>query len=81
MENKSVEIDKTGLKKKRCCFEGCRNKTAPFIGHCNYCEQKYCAIHRLPESHACIHIKECRDISFKKNENKLLAEKCVAAKV
>ena len=81
MENKNTDIQKTGLKKSRCCFGECRKKTAPFIGYCNYCDQKYCALHRYPESHTCSNIKACRDASFKKNEDRLMAEKCVAAKV
>ena len=67
--------------KKRCAFEGCKLKTAPIIGLCNYCESKYCLAHRLPETHVCPKMNVCKDIQFNRNKDKLLSEKCVAAKI
>lgn len=69
------------IKKKRCNYENCNNKAATIIGDCSYCSLKYCISHRLPEAHLCTNIQECKDISFKRNQDKLLSEKCIAAKV
>ena len=68
-------------KKSRCCYDICTRKIAPIIGLCVYCEHKFCSLHRLPEGHFCENIDKCRENSFKRNEAKLLSEKCVAAKV
>jgi hypothetical protein len=35
---------------KSCCAkEECKERCAPIIGDCKYCNAKYCALHRLPE--------------------------------
>ena len=83
MDSKMNSQDATRpiIKKTRCACEGCKNKTAPIIGLCGFCNSKFCAIHRLPETHACINMSKCRETHFKRNEEKLLSEKCVAAKV
>ena len=81
MENKIQESNRITLKKKRCAFGECKQKVAPIIGTCSYCTHKFCALHRLPEAHVCADMQKCREQSFKKNENRLLEQKCVAAKV
>ena len=35
-----------------CAVEECKERTAPIIGDCKYCQAKYCANHRLPEVRA-----------------------------
>ena len=67
---------------KTCCaVEGCSAKTAPIIGDCKYCASKYCAAHRLPETHTCVGIKTCHQTAFDRNAAKLQAERCVGAKL
>ena len=72
---------KSLIKKPRCTFSECKRKCALFIGNCSYCKSKYCDIHRLPEIHLCSNMQDCKDIHFQRNQDKLLAEKCVAPKV
>ena len=74
----SIRVTK---KKNRCAFPDCKKKCALLIGNCRYCESKFCESHRLPEVHQCSNIQECRDRHFIRNQDKLLSEKCVAAKV
>ncbi len=51
------------------------------IGDCSYCKNKFCATHRLPETHACAAYASCKAQAFAKNAAKLEAEKCVSKKV
>jgi len=70
-----------GGKNGKCDFEDCNKKPAVIIGDCKFCSHKFCAQHRLPETHQCVNLKECRQQSFDRNKEKLLKEKCVATKV
>jgi ubiquitin C len=70
-----------GEKKKRCALESCNDKVVRIIGDCRYCESKFCARHRLPETHACVNLKNCRQVAHERNSIKLLSERCVASKV
>jgi len=65
----------------KCAFGDCLKKPILIIGNCKFCSNKYCAQHRLPESHSCSNMTDCRQQSFDRNKAKLLKEKCVAAKV
>jgi len=65
----------------RCCFESCTKKPALGIGDCKFCHRKYCAAHRLPETHSCSNLQDCRQQSYDKNKEKLIKEKCVGVKV
>ncbi|KJE88666.1 hypothetical protein CAOG_08398 [Capsaspora owczarzaki ATCC 30864] len=65
----------------KCPFEGCSAKTALVIGDCKYCKSSFCGTHRLAETHKCPGLQDCRKQAFDKNANKLISEKCVAAKV
>ena len=67
---------------KSCCgTEGCTKAVAMIIGDCNYCKGKFCATHRLPETHCCAAYGACKTAAFNRNAAKLEAEKCVAKKV
>jgi len=65
----------------RCWYENCTKKPALGIGDCKFCLQKYCAQHRLPETHSCANLQDCRQASFDKNKEKLMKEKCIGVKV
>ena len=69
------------VKKTRCGIDGCTERVAPIVGDCSYCHAKFCSSHRLPEAHACSNLAACRQAAFDRNSNKLMSEKCVAAKV
>ncbi len=59
----------------------CNQHAAMLIGDCKYCKLKYCGKHRLPDAHSCSGMESCRQAHFDKNKDKLISEKCVAAKV
>lgn len=65
--------------KNRCpmCFQ----KSATIIGNCRYCLLNYCSVHRLPESHLCPHLADCKRQSFEKNSHTVLSGKCIAPKI
>ena len=56
----------------KCQFEGCKKKAALIVGDCSYCKSKFCALHRLPEGHACINLSDCKKEHFDKNSNTLM---------
>ena len=58
-------------KKKKCFNDGCNKKTSKIIGDCNYCNNKFCDKHRLPESHNCTKLDECCKLAKEQNEIKL----------
>ena len=64
-----------------CNKEECTGRVAMLIGDCKYCKSQFCGKHRLPEDHQCAGMKDCRQAHFDKNANKLMSEKCLAAKV
>lgn len=59
-----------------CNFTECKLKSLQFIGECKYCKNQHCSIHRLPESHLCLHLKDIiskeRDILAKNLEKNSL---------
>lgn len=65
----------------KCSMDQCTDRIAKIIGDCRYCKLRFCAKHRLPESHQCSDISTCRQESFERNSSKLLDEKCVADKI
>jgi len=65
----------------KCKVDSCPRKAALIIGDCKFCKKNYCAHHRLPETHSCSNIQDCRQQSFDKNKEKLQKEKCVGVKV
>ena len=58
-------------KKSKCDVEGCVQRPAPIIGDCAYCCSKFCAQHRLPETHQCIKLKDCRQTAKDANTERL----------
>jgi len=79
--NDSNTTTTTTKSDKLCKFSDCKRKPVLIIGDCKFCAAKFCAQHRLPETHNCTNIKDCKQQSFDRNKEKLLREKCVAAKV
>ncbi len=57
--------------KSKCCAEGCTQRPATIIGDCAYCESRFCAQHRLPETHECVKLKQCRQIAKTENTQRL----------
>lgn len=68
-------------KSNKCFIDQCLDRVAKIVGDCRYCSHAYCGKHRLPESHACEKLSNCRQESYEKNSNKLLNGKCVADKL
>jgi ubiquitin len=58
-------------KKSKCDVEGCTQRPAPIIGDCAYCSSKFCAQHRLPETHTCVKLKDCRQTAKDANTERL----------
>jgi len=65
----------------KCSFTGCTKRPALIVGDCRYCAKRHCTQHRLPETHNCLNLQDCRQQSFDKNKEKLMREKCVGVKV
>ena len=65
--------------KNRCPV--CQTKAAAIIGNCKFCCLNYCAGHRLPETHTCPNLKDCKKQSFEKNSQLVMSQKCVALKI
>lgn len=59
----------------------CLKRAAPLIGDCNFCMSKFCAMHRLPESHTCACMNQCRKQQYEINRDTLMRNKCVASQI
>lgn len=68
-------------KSNKCFIDQCLDRVAKIVGDCRYCSHAYCGKHRLPESHACEKLSNCRQESYERNSDKLLNGKCVADKL
>eukprot|EP01103_Thecamoeba_quadrilineata_P008763 TRINITY_DN18493_c0_g1_i1.p1 TRINITY_DN18493_c0_g1~~TRINITY_DN18493_c0_g1_i1.p1 ORF type:complete len:142 (-),score=20.59 TRINITY_DN18493_c0_g1_i1:30-455(-) len=79
-ENVNI-VMKTKPPQNKCVYSGCTKRPALIIGDCRFCGKKYCSQHRLPETHNCHNISDCRNQSYEKNKEKLMREKCVGIKV
>lgn len=77
IKKKKKKIGKT----LKCNLEGCNNKQSIIIGVCKWCNKCFCSNHRLPESHICINLKNCKEEAFNINENKLNNQKTICRKV
>ena len=74
-------VNLTTGKKKRCFNDGCNKKTSKIIGDCNYCNNKFCDKHRLPELHHCQNMCLVKNKSKQILEDRLFKEKCIGEKV
>lgn len=87
--NSSNDVCESVVKKKKkkkskvpkCNFEDCNNPLSIIIGQCKWCNICYCSQHRLPESHLCKNLRDCKDAAYDLNENKLFNQKTVCRKV
>ena len=80
--NNNIQNSAAPIKKSnKCHIDQCLDRVAKIVGECRYCSHAYCGKHRLPESHACEKLSNCRQESYEKNSNKLLNGKCVADKL
>lgn len=66
---------------KNCKFENCKFKILSIGISCPKCNKSFCGLHRLPEDHQCPFLQEIKDEAFQKNNEKLINNKCVAAKI
>ena len=57
--------------KTKCGNDGCVHKPAPIVGDCTYCGFKFCAQHRLPETHKCVNMKQCCQTAKSENTDRL----------
>ncbi|CCA69241.1 hypothetical protein PIIN_03140 [Serendipita indica DSM 11827] len=67
--------------KKRCQLDGCRNAVQRIAGECSHCSSHYCTSHRLPETHACGKLTECKQQAFEANRAKLESQTAIADKL
>jgi ubiquitin len=67
----SLAMKPPAKKKSKCDVEGCTQRPAPIIGDCAYCCSKFCAQHRLPETHTCVKLKDCRQSAKDANTERL----------
>lgn len=65
----------------KCKFPDCKNKILSIAICCNKCNKHFCGVHRLPECHECEFLDEFKSDAFMKNQEILLANKCVKAKI
>ena len=63
----------------RCAV--CYKRAAPIIGDCSFCQSKFCAMHRLPESHTCACMNQCKQQQYESNRDTLMRNKCVASQI
>jgi predicted nucleic acid binding AN1-type Zn finger protein len=59
----------------RCKYPDCNFYAMKLIGQCNSCDNFYCRIHRLPETHKCKNMLELKNKERMKLTNKLMSEK------
>ena len=59
----------------------CMKQAANITGDCSYCNYKFCNIHRLPEYHNCISMKDCKTKSYDENYKRVINQKCVATQL
>ena len=70
-----------GINKSFCAIDECNNRAILIVGDCNYCNEKYCCLHRLPEAHSCKNMDICYKNAFEKNEKLVNGGKCVRERV
>jgi len=83
-ENYLIITDKLNNFYYKILFNKCSICMKPAViitGDCYYCNYKFCNIHRLPEYHNCISIKDCRTKSYDENYKRVINQKCVATQL
>lgn len=63
------------------CFQLKCNKKAKSYAKCNYCTKLFCMKHRLPESHNCLELVNCKRKAFEENKRIMKKQKCIASKL
>lgn len=66
--------------KKTTCFD-CKKKIGLLGFECNYCHNKYCSLHRLPEDHKCTCMNDLQNKYKEAAKEKLLSEATKVNKV
>lgn len=61
------------------CFS-CRSKIGLLEFVCNFCKQKFCTHHRLPEDHICPNLEAAKNKHKELNTKNLLESVCVSSK-
>lgn len=64
--------------KPRCTKEGCKAAAQPIVGDCGFCEKRFCAKHRMLESHNCAGLQDARQADKDRNTARLEHERTVA---
>ncbi len=67
------------IAKNRCAT--CMGVATFGIGDCIYCKCNYCNTHRLPESHKCPRLENCKKESFDANFKHVISQKCVISQI
>jgi len=80
-KDSTLNLVRRGKKKTTCMFADCSARAVMLVGDCRFCDKKFCGKHRLPETHLCTGLENCKKASFEKNKERLLQEKCVAQKL
>jgi hypothetical protein len=83
-ENNLIITDKLNNFYYKILFNKCSiciKQAVNITGDCSYCNYKFCNIHRLPEYHNCISIKDCRTKSYDENYKRVINQKCVATQL
>lgn len=83
-ENNLIITDKLNNFYYKILFNKCSICMKPAViitGDCSYCYYKFCNIHRLPEYHQCISMKDCKTKSYDENYQRVISQKCVATQL
>ena len=64
-----------------CDFENCCARYVNIIGDCKYCKKKFCGSQRLPETHNCINLDNCKKNHFELNKQKVLGGECISKQI
>jgi len=65
-------------KRPRCNFKDCRDAAQRIVGDCGFCNGKFCAKHRMLESHMCSKLAACKAEEKERNREKLESERTYA---
>merc|ERR1712199_21201 len=68
-------------KKNGCGVDGCKERVVLLVGDCKFCQKSFCQKHRLPETHACTEMQNCKAQAQEQLVAKMGTMKCVAQKM